>query len=192
MTVAVEPPDKGVTATVKLGGAELAGFKTDASLIVTVGAAAKEGTTYVVTVTAKAEGSPDTHETLEINIKKDMRLVVHRAATSEKSIPNRAPTLTVMQGEKKDAKVPVSLGKDLKGVSVTAEVKAEKGETKGVAVAVAPAKLDASGDVIVTITVADDAPAGEYTVTITAAGEGAIPSSQSSKIALTVEKKKGS
>lgn len=191
LTVAVEPPDKGVTASVKLGGLEISGFKTDASLQVTVGADTKEGT-YVVTVTAKAEGSPDAEAKTVINIKKDMNLVVHRAKTSEKDIPNRAPTLTVMQGGKKDAKVPVTLGKDLKGVRVTAEVKADKGETKGVTVAVAPAKLDASGDATATITVADDAPAGTYTVTITAAGEGAMPSSQSSEIALTVEKKKGS
>jgi hypothetical protein len=161
-TVAVAPVDKGVKAHADKGD-------------------------YTVTVTAKSDGAKDVET--KVMVKVDKKETVVEKDKDMKLEIAKGDAVKVKQGEKKEEKIAVTLGKDLKAATVKAEVKGPK-DGKGVAAKVTD-KLEKSGNATVTITVADDATEGEWTVTITAAGEGAMPASADTKITVTVEKKKG-
>lgn len=185
LTVGVEPKDKGLTATVD----ELVkGDKSEATLKIKAGADAAKGEA-TVTVWVKSEGSPDAD--VKVSVKVAEAKAVVEAKTDMKLAIAEGKAVKIKQGDKAyETKLAVTLGKDLKAAAVKAEVKGPKADSKGVTVAVAPEKMEKSGDATVTITVADTAAEGDWEVTITAAGEGAMPPMVTSKIMVTVEKKK--
>jgi uncharacterized membrane protein len=186
-TFAAAVEGKGVTA--KLESDKIAGDKSEDTMTVTIADDAAKGEA-TVTVTVKSEGSPDASATVKVKVEEKKAAVVDPPAKDMKLAIADGKAVMAKQGDKKtEAKVAVTLGKDLKGVTFKAEVKgAEK--AKGVEVKVGPEKMDASGDAVVTIMVADDATAGDFTITITAAAEGAMPASAASKIVVTVAAKK--
>jgi len=180
-TVAVAPADKGVKANAD----KVEGAKSEGSLKIEADDKAKGD--YTVTVTAKSDGAKDVET--KVMVKVDKKETVVEKDKDMKLEIAKGDAVKVKQGEKKEEKVAVTLGKDLKAATVKADVKGPK-DGKGVAAKVTD-KLEKSGDATVTITVADDATEGDWVVTITAAGEGAVPASAESKITVTVEKKKG-
>ncbi len=123
---------------------------------------------------------PEIAEPIVDGFKKDTKIAITRDIKF----------VTVKQGRSAEVRMAVTVGKDLKGVTMTADVEALEGATKGILVKLDPARLLFSGEVTVSIIVADDAAAGDYQVTITAASAEAMPATAFEFILVTVEKTK--
>jgi ATP-dependent Clp protease adapter protein ClpS len=173
---------EGVTASAE----DIKGDSSEGFLMIETTDKTKAGD-YIITLLFKSEDSPDPDAvkvTAKVSAKGDA--VVPTKDTKLEIADGKATT--VKQGAKGTSKVAVTVGADLKGVKLSVEVKGPK-DGKGVKAELDPEKLDKSGDATANITVADDATVGEWTVTITAAGEGATPATAASKTTVTVEKK---
>jgi uncharacterized membrane protein len=177
----VSPKDKGVTATLDPAKTD----KNESKLSVVVDKTAKAGD-FTVTVTANSDGAKEASTKVTVKVEEATAKVESKDVKLAVSGPNDAVTLK--QGASGDATVKVEMGKDVKSADLEVKVKdAKKEDAKDVTAKVAPKSMEKSGEAKVTITVAEAAAVGEYTVWVTATGEGAKDAS--AKVTVKVEKK---
>jgi len=179
LKVDVPAASKGITATI--APAKL-GDKTEATVSIDVGKTATAGK-HVLTVTS----TPDPGEVNKIEVTVEVEAEGAPPAKKELSI-SEPKDVTAKQGETANASVKVTL-KDLASAALKVEVKNDKDkDVKDADVKVtAPAKVEASGDVKVTIVIGAEAAPGDYVATITATAEGATAAT--AKLNIKVEKK---
>jgi hypothetical protein len=184
--IELDPKDSGVSATAD----KVAGKDTKGTLKIEAKSDAKPGDTKV-SVKSTSKGSKDIPVLVVVVTVPKAKDKVVELPKNELKVGD-GKDLTVKQGGKDTAKVAVTLGDDLKkGATVKAWVKdKDDKEAKGVTAAVDTKTLDKSGDASVTASAADDAAPGDYTLTIEVAAEGGMPATATTKIKITVEKKK--
>jgi uncharacterized membrane protein len=175
VTFAVKSDKDGVTAT----AAKVAGDKSEGELSIEVDKKAKDGD-YVVTVTASSKESKEATAMVTVTVK-GKEVVVEPKKDFSLTVTGDDKAVTIKQGDKGKATLTVKLGKDVEEAKLTVK------DGKGVKATVDPAKMTKSGDVTVNITVDADAAAGDASVTIEAAAEGATTAS--AKVAIKVDKK---
>jgi len=188
VTVAVDPDGKGVEASTDT--ATVKGDATDAgTLTIKTDKAKVKAGDFIVTVTVKSKGSKDATAKVEVKVTTEAAVVPPKKAY-DIAVTGPEKPVTIKQGAKADVTAKIALGKDLTDAALTAGVKdKDDKDAKGVSVKLDSDKMTKSGDAKATVTVADDAVVGEYTLWITAANKTDNKEGGTAKVTVKVEKK---